>query len=118
MSTVTKALKLGTSNPSCSQLSTSLRQYGGSMLGGIERLVKTGAVRGYLIGAVSTAMGLIFAYKVAEKISKDEEERLKRIRRRFREENKIKEAIVIETVEMPAINAEEKELFDTANIQN
>lgn len=117
MSMATKTLGLSKSNPSAAQVTCSLRQYGGSMIGGIERLFKKalaiGTVRGVVVGSVATAI----LYKAKEKNAENDKEKLKRIRRRFREENNIKEAIVTEAVEMPAIDVEEKERFDTTDIQ-
>lgn len=117
MSVVTKTLGLGTKSVSCSKASRALKNYGGSMMGGIERLVKKVSVicsvRGVVIGSVVTAV----LFKAKEKIAENEKEKLKQTRRRFREKNGIKEAIVTASVEMPAINVEEKELFDTADIQ-
>lgn len=117
MSMATKALGLCKSNPSAAQVTCSLRQYGGSMIGGIERLVKKGALTGYCIGTALTAVGLITVYKVAEKIAKDEDERLKRIRRRSREQNRAKKAVETEVIENAEIIIVDKENFDTANIQ-
>lgn len=81
MSGVTKTLGLSTLSPSSSQLSAALRNFGGSMLGGVERLVKLGELRGAVFGAAVTTV-VFTTRKVFNKMRERKEEKLLSLKRK------------------------------------